>query len=185
MIEQKVLNEIASLLKESLRKQLNIPRPSTTYGSPGVPGEEKPVSGRYPTPISKPYASGRLYKELDIKFQQDSQTGVPELILDMPIEGLFVSEGRRPGRYPPAGPIDKWVIQKQSIKPIRDAKGRFIPRKTLVYLIRRSIGKYGYGGNDFITKGFNAVQKEIVDKYGDYAAGFIQFQLEQYIDKIR
>jgi hypothetical protein len=185
MIEQNVLNEIALLLKDSLKKQLNIPRPSTTYGSPGVPGEAKPLSGRYPTPVSKPYASGRLYKELDVKFVENPQTGLPELVMEMPIEGEFVSEGRRPGRYPPAGPIDKWVIQKQSIKPIRDAKGRFIPRKTLVFLIRRSIRKYGYGGNDFITKGFNAVQKEILDKYGDYAAGFLQFQLDQFIDKIR
>jgi hypothetical protein len=185
MVEQKVLNEIALLLKDSLKKQLMIPRPSTTYGSPGKPGLPKPVSGRYPTPISRPYASGRLYKELDVKFQEDSQTGIPELILDMPIEGLFVSEGRRPGRYPPVGPIDRWVVQKQSIKAIRDAKGRFIPRKTLVFLIRRSIGQYGYGGNDFITKGFDAVQKDILDKYGDVVAGFIQFQLDQFIDKIR
>jgi hypothetical protein len=103
----------------------------------------------------------------------------------MPIEGLFVSEGRRPGRYPPVGPIDRWVVQKQSIKAIRDAKGRFIPRKTLVFLIRRSIGQYGYGGNDFITKGFDAVQKDILDKYGDVVAGFIQFQLDQFTDKIR
>ena len=38
MIEQKVLNEIAALLKGSLVKQLEIPRRSTTYGGPGKPG---------------------------------------------------------------------------------------------------------------------------------------------------
>lgn len=185
MVDQKILNEIALLLKDSLKKQLLIPRRSTTYGGPGKPGLPKPVSGRYPTPISPPYASGNLYKNLDVKFQDDSQTGIPELILDMPIEGLFVSEGRRPGRYPPTGPIDRWVVQKQSVKAIRDAKGRFIPRKTLVFLIRRSIGQYGYGGNDFITKGFDAVQKQILDKYGDVVAGYIQFQLDKLTDNNR
>lgn len=185
MIEQGILNEISVLLKESLRKQLLVPRKSTTYGSPGKPGLPKPVSGRYPTPISPPYSSGRLYKEIDVKFQQNSQTGIPELLLEMPIEGVFVNEGRRPGRYPPTGPIDKWVVQKQSIKAIRDAKGRFIPRKTLVFLIRRSIGRYGFGGTDFITKGFDAVQKEILDKYGDYVAAFVQFQLDTFIDNLR
>ena len=185
MIEQGILNDISSLLKDALRRQLDIPRPSTTYGSPGKPGLPKPVSGRYPTPISRPYASGNLYKNLNVKFQQDSQSGIPELLLEMPLEGYFVNEGRRPGRYPPTGPIDRWVVQKQSIKAIRDAKGRFIPRKTLVFLIRRSIGQYGYGGNDFIMKAYNSVQKQILDKYGDYVAGFVQFQIEKLIDNIR
>ena len=185
MIEQGILNDIAALLKDSLRKQLNIPRPSTTYGSPGVPGIAKPLSGRYPTPISKPYASGRLYKEIDVKFTDAGQLETPELILEMPIEGEFVSEGRRPGRYPPVGPIDKWVRQKQAIKGIRDAKGRFIPRKTLVYLIRRSIGKYGYGGNDFINKAYNNIQQQILEQYGDYVAGYLQFQIDNFIDKLR
>jgi hypothetical protein len=185
MVEKKILNEISDILKKAFRRQLDIPRPSTTYGSPGKPGLPKPVSGRYPTPISKPYASGNLYKQLDVKFQENSQTGIPELILQMPIEGYFVNEGRKPGRYPPTGPIDRWVVQKQSVKAIRDAKGRFIPRKTLVFLIRRSIARYGFGGNDFIMKGYNSVQKQIVDKYGDYVAGYIQFQIDQLIDKIR
>lgn len=183
MIEQGILNEISTLLKGSLKKQLEIPRRSTTYGSPGKPGLPKPVSGRYPTPISPPIASGNLIKNIDVKFVENPQTGIPELLLEMPIEGFFVSEGRRPGRYPPVGPIDKWVRQKQSIKGIRDAKGRFIPRKTLVYLIRRSIGMYGYGGNDFIMKAYDSIQNQVLDKYGDYVAGFLQFQIDEYIDK--
>jgi hypothetical protein len=105
--------------------------------------------------------------------------------MEMPLEGFFVNEGRRPGRYPPVGPIDKWVRQKQAIKGIRDAKGRFIPRKTLVYLIRRSIGKYGYGGNDFINKAYDNVQQQILQQYGDYVAGYLEFQIEQLIDKLR
>jgi hypothetical protein len=185
MIEQGILNEIAALLKGSLRAQLEIPRRSTTYGGPGRPGLPKPVSGRYPTPISPPIASGNLIRNIDVRFIENPQTGVPELVMEMPLEGFFVNEGRRPGRYPPVGPIDKWVRQKQSVKGIRDAKGRFIPRKTLVYLIRRSIGKYGYGGNDFINKAYNNIQQQVLDNYGDYVAGYLQFQIDQFIDKIR
>jgi len=185
MIEQGILNEIAALLKGSLVRQLEIPRRSTTYGSPGKPGLPKPVSGRYPTPISPPIASGNLIRNIDVKFIENPQTGIPELVMEMPLEGLFVAEGRRPGRYPPTGPIDKWVRQKQSVKGIRDAKGRFIPRKTLVYLIRRSIGQYGYGGNDFINKAYDKIQQQVLEKYGDYVAGYLQFQIEQFIDKLR
>jgi hypothetical protein len=185
MIEQGILNEIATLLKGSLVKQLEVPRRSTTYGSPGKPGLPKPVSGRYPTPISPPISSGNLIRNINIKFIENPQTGVPELIMEMPIEGYFVNEGRRPGRYPPVGPIDKWVRQKQGIKGIRDAKGRFIPRKTLVYLIRRSIGRYGYGGNDFINKAYDNIQQQILQQYGDYVAGYMEFQIDQLIDKLR
>lgn len=185
MIEQGILNEIASLLKGSLVQQLEVPRRSTTYGGPGKPGLPKPVSGKYPTPISPPIASGNLIRNIDVKFVENPQSGIPELVMEMPLEGFFVNEGRRPGRYPPVGPIDKWVRQKQSIKGIRDAKGRFIPRKTLVYLIRRSIGKYGYGGNDFINKAYNNVQQQILQQYGDYVAGYLEFQIEQLIDNLR
>jgi hypothetical protein len=185
MIEQKVLNEIAALLKGSLVRELEIPRRSTTYGGPGKPGLPKPLSGKYPTPISPPIASGNLIRNINVKFQENSQSGTPELLLEMPLEGYFVNEGRRPGRYPPTGPIDRWVVQKQSIKAIRDAKGRFIPRKTLVFLIRRSIGKYGYGGNDFIMKAYNSIQNKILDKYGDYVAGYMEFSINQLIDKLK
>jgi hypothetical protein len=52
-------------------------------------------------------------------------------------------------------------------------------------LIRRSIGKYGYGGNDFIMKAYNSIQKELVDKYGEYIAGFMQFQIDKLTEKLR
>jgi hypothetical protein len=185
MIEQKVLNEIAALLKGSLVRELEIPRRSTTYGGPGKPGLPKPVSGKYPTPISPPIASGNLIRNINIKFVENPLAGAPELVMEMPIEGYFVNEGRRPGRYPPVGPIDKWVRQKQGIKGIRDAKGRFIPRKTLVYLIRRSIGRYGYGGNDFINKAYDKIQQQVLEKYGDYVAGYMEFSINQLIDKLR
>ena len=178
-INQGILNEVAALLTQAWKNQLNIPRPATKYGSPGVPG---PVKTRG---FSKPYASGRLYKDIQAKFVNNPQTGFPELKMMMPIEGDFVAEGRRPGRYPPIGPIDKWVLQKAGMQGIRDAKGRFIKRKSLVYLIRRSIGLYGYGGNDFIIKGYTEVAEEVFTLYGEAVAAFVQFQLDQYIDNLR
>lgn len=184
-MDNKILNDIAKILKESFIKQLNIKRPSTTYGGPGKPGAPKPVSGRYPTPLSKPIASGNLIRNLDVKFVNDSETGIPDLVLEMPIEGYFVSEGRRPGRYPPLSAIDRWSIVKPGMTGIRDEKGRFIPRKTLNFLRARSIAKYGFGGNDFIMKGYNSVQQQILELYGEEVAGFLQFQIDKFADKLR
>jgi hypothetical protein len=176
-INQSILDEISTLLTNAWKTQLEIPRLSTRYGGPGIPGA--PKKG-----VSPPIASGRLIREIGVKFVNNPDTGLPEAQLVMPIEGQFVSEGRRPGRYPPIAPIDKWVIQKKGLTGARDLKGKFIKRKSLVYLIRRSIGLYGYGGNDFIIKGYNEVAPQILELYGEYVAGFVQFEIDQLIDNL-
>jgi hypothetical protein len=176
--DQAVLNEIAELLTRSWKNQLEIPRLSTRYGGPGIPGAPKRGT-------SPPIASGNLIRNIEAKFVMNEATGFPELVMEMPIEGEFVAEGRRPGRYPPIAPIDKWVVQKKGITGARDLKGKFIKRKSLVYLIRRSIGLYGYGGNNFILKGYEEVAPQIFDLYGDAVAGYIQFQLDLFIEKLR
>ncbi len=51
-MEQEILDGVALLVKRALQNQLRVLKKSTTYGGPGKPGVPKPVSGRYPTPIS-------------------------------------------------------------------------------------------------------------------------------------
>ena len=53
--------------------------------------------------------------------------------------------------------IDKWVVQK-GIPAARDEKGRFIKRKSLVYLMTRSIWNTGIKPTYFFT---NAIDSEI------------------------
>jgi hypothetical protein len=51
--------------------------------------------------------------------------------------------------------IDKWMVKKNVFnKSIRDKKGRFIPRKSLAYLITRSIYSKGIRASMFFTKPF-------------------------------
>ena len=179
-MNEQTLNDIADLLTQSLKKQLEIPRQSTAYGSPGIPGRPKSRG------FSPPIASGRLIKDINVKFVPNQNNEFPDLVVEMPIEGQFINDGRRPGKYPPIAPIDRWVVQKQSMRgSIRDARGKFIKRKTLVYLIRRSIGIYGYGGTDFIIKGFLDVAPQLTELYGEQAVETIQLQLNQFIDSLR
>ena len=51
---------------------------------------------------------------------------------------------------PPSSALDKWAVKK-GIAP-RDRKGRFMKRKTLTFLIARSIGRYGIQGISFFQK---------------------------------
>ena len=142
--------DIASYLQKQIRDQIAAPRQSKTYQ-----GRPKPVSGKYPTPVSPAIASGTLVKSTKVYWVQDFEDDVPTLAVDFGAAenyAYFVDQGRRPGRYPPLAPIDRWVTQKARIQGIRDEKGRFMKRKTLVFLIRRSIGTYGYAGIHFIDK---------------------------------
>ena len=58
-----------------------------------------------------------------------------------------------PFRYknlqPPASALDKWIVRR-GIAP-RDAKGRFMSRKSLQYLIARKIKSLGIQGISFFT----------------------------------
>ena len=51
---------------------------------------------------------------------------------------------------PPSKALDKWVVRK-GIAP-RDASGKFLKRKTITFLIARSIGRKGIQGISFFQK---------------------------------
>ena len=67
-------------------------------------------------------------------------------------------------KMPPPKKLDKWVVRK-GLEGIRDEKGRFIKRKSLTYLIARSIYTKGIKPSLFFTtpyeQGFNKFFNEI------------------------
>lgn len=75
-------------------------------------------------------------------------------------------------KMPPPSKLDKWIVRK-GMSP-RDNKGKFVSRKSLQFLIARSIYKNGIRPSMFFTKPFEAAYKklpnELIDKYGIEAA---------------
>ena len=67
---------------------------------------------------SKINNSGRLSKSLKSSVQRQ------KLVIEMAEYGLYVDEGRRPGKFPPVDKIKEWIKSKP-IKP-RDKNGRFM-----------------------------------------------------------
>ena len=71
-------------------------------------------------------------------------------------------------KFPPTKSLDKWIVRK-GIAP-KDAKGKFISRQSLKYLIARSIYAQGIAPSLFFTKPFERAYKklpdELIDKYG-------------------
>jgi hypothetical protein len=62
-------------------------------------------------------------------------------------------------KMPPAKSLDKWTIRK-GIAP-RDKQGRFIPRKSLNFLIARSIYNKGIKPSLFFTKPFEKAFRDL------------------------
>lgn len=69
-------------------------------------------------------------------------------------------------KMPPVAPLDRWAVKK-GISGTRDSKGRFIKRKSLVFLIRRSIFRFGLSPFNYLSpffKNINDLQGKITEQ---------------------
>jgi hypothetical protein len=126
----------------------------------------------------KKNSSKNLYDSL--KGQVTYKKGDYTVNIEMDTYGLFVDKGvsgkekkyNTPYSYkskmPPPSALDQWIVRK-GIAP-RDAKGRFITRKSLQFLIARGIYKNGIAPSLFLTKPFEAAMRrlpqDVVTAYG-------------------
>ena len=130
-------------------------------------------------------ASGKLYDSLSYKidgtnvkfeseeyglYQDQGVRGAKSYYAD---KGTSSSPFKYTTKMPPSSVFDKWTIKK-GIAP-RDEKGRFINRKSLNYLIARSIYEKGIRATLFFTKPF----ERGIELYGDeMVAAYIEDNFE-------
>lgn len=170
-----LFTDLPAMLKKELQNQLKVRRVPRTYD-----GRKKPVNTQgLVYPRTPPIASGNLYNNIDA-FWDTNPEGEPELIVEMPDYWLWVNDGRRPGRYPPLGVIDRWSIAK-GLSGVRDKQGRFIPRKTINFLRARSLALYGYKGNNFVDKALESLLQNVEKDFGDAAKQYVEDILNEKI----
>jgi len=116
--------------------------------------------------------SGKLSKSLDYSMKESASGDSFSFSFLMEEYGEFQDKGvsgikkryNTPYSYkkdmPPRGPLDKWAVRK-GLQGIRDDKGRFISRKSLVYLIQRSIYYKGIKPSYFFSKAFKLEFKRL------------------------
>lgn len=127
----------------------------------------------------KKNASKELYNSLDY----DLSVGPNSFSLSFKMEdyGEFQDKGvsgvkrkyNTPYKYtnkmPPPKAFAQWVVRK-GLQGIRDKQGRFIPRKSLQYLIARSVYNNGIKPSYFFSKPFkvnyNKLPKELIEAFG-------------------
>ena len=71
-----------------------------------------------------------------------------------PLSKFRFGTGNFKGQGSLRGAIDQWVVQKPGLSNVRDDLGRFIPRKTMVFLISRSIYLAGLKPSYFFSDPF-------------------------------
>lgn len=169
--ELAIQENIQKLLTNAIKAELLISRPSRAYD-----GTPKPVSGKGPTPQGNRKYTGRLINSVDVEFVNVNDEIKLQVSFPGAPEWYWVNYGRRGKKqgpqfkYPPLAAIDRWVVAKPGINlAIRDAQGRFIERKSLVYLIQRSIGEYGYFGIRFIDQAIRKTEKALEEEFGQLA----------------
>ena len=86
-------------------------------------------------------------------------------------------------KQPPSSALDKWVVRK-GLTGTRDSKGRFVPRKSITFLIARSIKRYGIKPTNFFTNAFEEAFKDLPDdftrRYGEDVIKFLQFATKEF-----
>ena len=133
-------------------------------------------------------ASGDLVNDLKIKLI-DENDGVQFQVIAPPyakyidygVKGKSSSKKapNSPFKYgdkmPPAAPIDKWIVRK-NIKGSRDAKGRFVARKQLSFLIRKAIQHRGIKAVEFTEPYYDNLEfleKDLAKELGEDTAEMI------------
>ena len=135
---------------------------------------------------SKKNASKDLYNSL----RYDLTTSAAAFILNFFMQeyGIYQDRGvsgkkrkyNTPFSYkdkmPPPKALDKWMVRR-NIKGTRDAQGRFIKRKSLQYLLARSIYNKGIKPSNFFTKSF----QQAFDKLPEDMVKAYRLDLEEFL----
>lgn len=142
----------------------------------------------------KKNASGRLMKSIKPGKVKVTPDGI-EVNVEMENYAEFIDKGvsgtkrkyNTPFKYtnkmPPPSKLDKWGIRR-GIAP-RDEKGRLLPRKSINFLIARSIKEKGIKPSLFFTKPFNRIMGLLPTELTKAFAIDIQKMLEETFKKNR
>lgn len=136
--------------------------------------------------------SKRLYNSLDsdLKVSQNSF----QLDFMMAKYGEFVDKGvsgvknkydtpySYKSKMPPPSKLDKWIVRR-GLAP-RDNKGKLLNRKSLQFVIARSIYRKGFKPSLFFTKPFENEYKklstDLIEAYGLDMEQFLAYTLTNY-----
>jgi len=145
---------------------------------------------------SKKNASKRLYNSIEYKLKESKNSFQLEFLMED--YGIFQDKGvsgvkkkyNTPYSYkdkmPPAKSLDKWIV-KRNLKGVRDKNGKFISRKSLQYMIARSIYNNGIKPSLFFTKpfekAFKNIDKDLIEAYKLDVENLLEYTIKNNLKK--
>lgn len=126
----------------------------------------------------KKNASKQLWQSIDYDLKVSKNSFQLEFLMED--YGIFQDKGvsgtevkyNTPYKYtnkmPPPSKLDKWIV-KRNLKGVRGKDGKFINRKSLQFMIAKSIYKKGIKPSLFFTKpfekAFKNINKDLIEAY--------------------
>lgn len=137
-------------------------------------------------------ASKRLYNSLDSdlkgsanSFQLDFMMADYGEFVDKGVSGIknkYDTPYSYKSKMPPPSKLDKWIVRR-GLAP-RDKSGKLMNRKSLQFVVARSIYRKGFKPSLFFTKPFEneykKLSKDLIDAYGLDMSEFLQYTLTNY-----
>jgi hypothetical protein len=121
----------------------------------------------------KKVASGNLVNSITYKVSNNG-----DISFEYAGEGVYVESGRRRGaRFPPPGPILKWIKIK-GIKGRDRTTGRFIKDKALVFLIQRAISRDGIEPVPFFQMALDKATQQLYPELEEATATYLESQIQ-------
>lgn len=118
----------------------------------------------------KKNASKQLWQSIDYDLKVSKNSFQLEFLMEdygiFQDKGVSGTEKKYNTKYsytnkmPPPSKLDKWIV-KRNLRGVRDKDGKFISRKSLQFMIARSIYKNGIKPSLFFTKPFEKAFKNI------------------------
>ena len=144
----------------------------------------------------KKNASKQLWQSIDYDLKVSKNSFQLEFLMED--YGLFQDKGvsgtekkyNTPYKYtnkmPPPSKMDKWIV-KRNLKGVRGKDGKFISRKSLQFMIARSIYKKGIKPSLFFTKpfekAFKNINEDLIEAYKLDVENLLQYTIKNNLQK--
>lgn len=118
-----------------------------------------------------------------ISFDLEIGNNLYEVTFRAPEYWKYANYGRRPGKMPPVGEIEKWIVRKR-IAPRATASGKVPSTNSLAYFIARKIGRDGVKGSDFLGKTLATDESRWEERITDAIVNDISLQLDEWMSPV-
>jgi hypothetical protein len=144
----------------------------------------------------KKNSSKKLWQSIDYDLNVSKNSFQLEFLMED--YGLFQDKGvsgtekkyNTPYKYtnkmPPPSKMDKWIV-KRNLKGVRGKDGKFISRKSLQFMIARSIYKKGIKPSLFFTKpfekAFKNINEDLIEAYKLDVENLLEYTIKNNLKK--